>query len=1225
MASSYTSLLGLVLPVQGELQGTWGDVVNNELTSLLDTAVAGTTTLNTDADVTLTTTTGAANQARQAIILWTANGTVTRNITAPAQSKTYVVINATGSTQSIVVRGVGPTTGVTVLAGEKAVVAWNGSDFVKVSTFGGSGTFTNLTVTGNATVDGNTTLGDATTDTVQVNGYMGVGGAGNSNIGIRLQNTLTGGTTATGLYSNPTADSGTTSSITGVGAIPKTAAASFTVSNVYGFFAFDTSKGAGSTITNQHGLYIADQTQGTNNFGITSLVSSGSNKWNIYASGTANNAFAGNVRIGSTTAPTNALDVTGAMTVSGNTTLGDATTDTVTVNGYMGVGGAAVASRGIEVTSSALTGSGQRGISSTPTATSAATTGVIGVLGGGNTAAASFTAGYSIGLYAQNAVKGAGSTITNLYGVYIEDQTQGTNNYGITSAVSSGTNKWNIYASGTANNAFAGNVRIGSTTAPTNALDVTGAMTVSGNATLGDATTDTVQVNGYMGVGGAAAGTHVKSTITGTTTGSTTQIGCYVNTTFDNSATSQASGIRSTLSTVDASFIASQLAHFRAGAITKGAASTITNLYGLYIEDQTQGTNNYGITSLVSSGTNKWNIYASGTAANYFAGNVGIGSATLVSNSSVSISASGGSISALSFVNTQVSGKTWRMGPGVGTGLATDFGFYNDTDAQRVIGITGGAAGNVKLFQNGLERFSTNATEAVFNDPGNDYDFRVESDTNTHALFVDAGNSRVGINNSSPTNALSVTGAMDVSGDVTLGDASTDTVQVNGYMGVGGSTDSSMGVYLRNNALTGTSQRGFYSSITGTSAATSAVDAFLADPKTAAASYTVTNVRGFLAADATKGAGSTITNQHGVYVADQTQGTNNYGITSLVSSGTNKWNIYASGTAANYFAGVLNVGTTTLATGVTGHINGTLRVANSNGGTLQLEDSDVADGSTPFWSLQSDTGTFRIFSANRSGTATTGSAERMRLDASGNLGLGVTPSAWGSTFPTMQIGDGGAITARSNKANEIYLSANAYHDGSTGWRYIETDYATSYYQFNGVHVWRTAPSGTAGNAITFTERANIGLTEMVVNDPGNDYDFRVESDTNTHALFVDAGNGRVGINESAPDATLSVNGVIQATAPSATTIANGATATVITPNRGFSYINVSRSDTAAFGLLLLVFRTTSTLEIVSTVSDKTSASYSASVSGTALQVTNSSGSEKAFYASAVCIAFGTGD
>jgi hypothetical protein len=132
MTTQATSLLGLALPVTGELSGTWGDTVNTAITSLLDSAVAGTTTLSTDADVTLTTTTLAANQARQAILLWTAsNGATTRNITAPAQSKAYAVINA--GTGSIVLRGAGPTTGVTIVSGEKCLAAWNGSDFVKVA------------------------------------------------------------------------------------------------------------------------------------------------------------------------------------------------------------------------------------------------------------------------------------------------------------------------------------------------------------------------------------------------------------------------------------------------------------------------------------------------------------------------------------------------------------------------------------------------------------------------------------------------------------------------------------------------------------------------------------------------------------------------------------------------------------------------------------------------------------------------------------------------------------------------------------------------------------------------------------------------------------------------------------------------------------------------------------------------------------------------------------
>ena len=141
---NYTPLLGLALPTTGDLVGIWGTTVNTALTSLLDTAIAGTTTLSTDADVTLSDTDGTANQARSAIINWTASGTVTRNITAPAASKVYVVFNNTGSTQSIVFRGVGPTTGITLVPGDQAILAWNGSDFEKVGGGNPAGSNTQL-------------------------------------------------------------------------------------------------------------------------------------------------------------------------------------------------------------------------------------------------------------------------------------------------------------------------------------------------------------------------------------------------------------------------------------------------------------------------------------------------------------------------------------------------------------------------------------------------------------------------------------------------------------------------------------------------------------------------------------------------------------------------------------------------------------------------------------------------------------------------------------------------------------------------------------------------------------------------------------------------------------------------------------------------------------------------------------------------------------------------
>jgi hypothetical protein len=144
-----TSLIGLTLPATGTLSGQWGDTVNNAISQIIDVAVAGTQTISTDADITLTLTTGTyastgltANSSQYAVLLWTAAGTVTRTITVPAQSKTYVVINKS-STQSIIVIGA-TGTGVTVVAGTRAIVAWDGTNFVNVG--GGSAAGSNTQV-----------------------------------------------------------------------------------------------------------------------------------------------------------------------------------------------------------------------------------------------------------------------------------------------------------------------------------------------------------------------------------------------------------------------------------------------------------------------------------------------------------------------------------------------------------------------------------------------------------------------------------------------------------------------------------------------------------------------------------------------------------------------------------------------------------------------------------------------------------------------------------------------------------------------------------------------------------------------------------------------------------------------------------------------------------------------------------------------------------------------
>lgn len=132
--TNFSPLLGLALPTTGDLSGTWGVTVNDAITSLLDSAIAGATSITSDVDVTLSTTNGAANQARNAILLCTGGRTGVRTITAPAQSKAYVVVNNTTGGFGVKLVGSGPTSGVTVGNGRAAVVAWNGSDFDIVAT-----------------------------------------------------------------------------------------------------------------------------------------------------------------------------------------------------------------------------------------------------------------------------------------------------------------------------------------------------------------------------------------------------------------------------------------------------------------------------------------------------------------------------------------------------------------------------------------------------------------------------------------------------------------------------------------------------------------------------------------------------------------------------------------------------------------------------------------------------------------------------------------------------------------------------------------------------------------------------------------------------------------------------------------------------------------------------------------------------------------------------------
>jgi hypothetical protein len=97
-------------------------------------------------------------------------------------------------------------------------------------------------------------------------------------------------------------------------------------------------------------------------------------------------------------------------------------------------------------------------------------------------------------------------------------------------------------------------------------------------------------------------------------------------------------------------------------------------------------------------------------------------------------------------------------------------------------------------------------------------------------------------------------------------------------------------------------------------------------------------------------------------------------------------------------------------------------------------------------------------------------SEKMRLDSSGNLGLGVTPSAWGGGYTGLQVRNSFSIWAATGTS--AYLSRNVFYDG-TSRKYVFTGAAAEYELGAGTHTWYTAPSGTAGNAISFTQAMTL--------------------------------------------------------------------------------------------------------------------------------------------------------
>ena len=636
-------------------------------------------------------------------------------------------------------------------------------------------------------------------------------------------------------------------------------------------------------------------------------------------------------------------------------------------NGRFGIGASPTAGRGINFGIPLTGGIQPIGMFSAGQIQSDATSGAIYYSTWSNTAASAGAIPLAIHYHASQGTIGASSSIVTQIGfVATAALTGATNNWGFQGEIAAGTGRYNLYMSGTADNYLAGNTGIG--------------VVPSVGRTL---------------------------TLTKTMTGATSAFGVLNNGVIQSDVTSQAVYYRSGANTVAATFTIPSLFHYHATQGSIGAGSTITT-QAAFVADSglTGATSNIGFYGDLAAAAGRWNLYMSGTAANYMLGRLGVG-ATLTTGSMAQI--------------------------------------VNTTAADDVLILKGAAGQSADLFdvQNSAGsswyKIGSNGVISTFESievgslaTGNRFagiDFVGDSTYTDYGLRVLRGNT--GANATSNiqhrgTGALSIT-AQDAA-TIILGTSNTERMRIDSVGNIGFASATAAG-YSMLSAKTLTGAVNTYGMVIQgqiQSDSTSSATTFASALSTAAATFNVGTYTHFAAVGiSTPGAGSTITNQIGFTVGSTATGaTNNYGFKGDIAAATNRWNVHMSGTAQNFFAGNVGVGIAVPNTALHVSVNGVttaFRISNTanfnhtenvrQNGT-QAVPTAVASGNqlavTTNYGYDGATNSIssRIF-AEVDGTVSSGivpgrlafytsssagtSTERFRIDSAGRFGFNVVP------------------------------------------------------------------------------------------------------------------------------------------------------------------------------------------------------------------------------------------
>jgi hypothetical protein len=383
----------------------------------------------------------------------------------------------------------------------------------------------------------------------------------------------------------------------------------------------------------------------------------------------------------------------------------------------------------------------------------------------------------------------------------------------------------------------------------------------------------------------------------------------------------------------------------------------------------------------------------------------------------------------------------------------------------------------------------------------------------TPNLYLTGGNNRVGINTDVPAHTLDVVGTAGVSGVLTLGSTisngtftytlpgATGTLALVGGAGVGTVTSvaaltlGTTGTDLSSTVVNGTTTPVITLNVPTASAtnrgALSSADWTTFNSKQATITLTTTS---------SSGASTFISNTLNIpnYTLEglggQPSATNLTSLSGLTfvstafvkmtAAGTFALDTTAYGTGSVTSVAALTLGTTgtdlssTVATGTTTPVI-TLNVPTAsatNRGALSAADWTTFNSKqNALTNPVTGTGTTN-YVPKFTGASTIGNSN-LQTDASGNLGLGITPSAWGSPVVAMQVGTA-SINSITSGANAGF-SVNRFFNGSAN-AYITDGFASNFTQTNGVFAWFTAPSGTAGNAISFTQAMTLNASGILL-------------------------------------------------------------------------------------------------------------------------------------------------